>query len=117
MAVEVRVGVAVVVEVWVDMMVVVVIFANAARAEPELERGEACEEMLGPGRGGAGAPTIADRKVCKGSPGSVLAKVAAADSWDPSNVDNIEGCVRGVVTKAGGATDNGRSTAVFGEPS
>lgn len=71
-----------------------------------------------PGSGGAGAPTIADRKVCIGSLGSVLAKVAAADSWDPSNVGKVGGG-RGEGTRGGGAGEdidaaisNGRSTVV-----
>lgn len=56
---------------------------------------------MGLGRGGAGAPTMADRKVCRGSSGLVLAKVAAADSWEPSNVGRSDGEVGVAVDAAG----------------
>lgn len=97
-------------------VVMTVVLAVEERVVSEPGRGGA---TLGePGRGGAGAPTIADRKVCIGSLGSVLAKVAAADSWDPSNVGKVGGG-RDEGTRGGGAGEdidaaisNGRSTVV-----
>lgn len=79
------------------------------------------------GRGGAGAPMIADRNVCRGSLGSVLANVTAADSCDPSKVDASSGSevtaadedvvagggAKGEVTEPAETTADGETNAVL----
>lgn len=66
------------------------------------------------GRGGAGAPTYAERNVKRGSWGSVCWRVTRADSCDPSNVDIT--LVALVPTGCGGdAVLGGRVGRVKGE--
>ena len=68
-----------------EVVVTVVVVLNGVDVCDEDCRVEWVE--LGSGRGGAGPPTIAEKKVCRGSLGSVLASVAAADSCEPSKVE------------------------------
>ena len=64
--------------------------------------GAAAEEAsAGSGRGGAGAPAMADRKMYRGSSRLVVAKRARADSWVPSKFDK-SGRLRTTLTPVGG---------------